>query len=72
MKTVAVRVPAEWKARMERANVKWSEVLRGAILETLERLERGEKLEAYLAQANPPTVPAGAAVRSIREDRNAR
>lgn len=72
MKTVAVRVPDDWKARMEKASVKWSDVLRGAILETLERLERNEKLSSYLARPSQPAVPTGTAVDSIREDRDAR
>ena len=70
MKTVAVRVPDEWKDRMERANVKWSDILREAILENLERIERAERLSTYLARSSAPRTEVGTAVRSIREDRD--
>ena len=72
MKTVAVRVPDDWKDRMDNAHVKWSDILRRAIRETLEGLEREEKLTAYLARPLPPEVSKGTATRLIREDRDAR
>jgi hypothetical protein len=70
MKTVAVRVPDDWKDRMERTNVKWSDILREAILENLERIERAEQLTAYLARPSSVRTEAGTAVKSIREDRD--
>lgn len=72
MKIVAVRVPEEWKARMEKSDVVWSEVLRRAIRETLDRIERKEQLEAWMMRPTPPEVSEGAATRSIRGDRDAR
>lgn len=71
MQTVTVRVPDEWRARMKRTDVVWSEVVRRAIRETLEQIERKERLEEYLARPAPPAVPEGVSVRAIREDRDA-
>lgn len=72
MKIVAVRVPDEWKTRMEKADVVWSEILRRAIRETLDGLEREERLAAWANRPTPPECPEGTAARSIREDRDAR
>jgi len=71
MQTVTVRVPDEWRARMKRTDVVWSEVMRRAIRETLEQIERKERLDEYLARPAPPAVPEGISVTAIREDRDA-
>jgi predicted transcriptional regulator len=70
MKTVAVRIPDEWKGRMDRADVKWSDILRQAIHETLQRVEREEKLNAYLSRSSTASVRKGTGATSVREDRD--
>lgn len=73
MKTVAVRVPDEWKARMAQEDVRWSEVLRDAIRRKLEHLDRARLLESFVADdGGAPGAAPGAAARSVREDRDAR
>ncbi len=73
MKTVAVRVPSEWKAQMERLDVKWSEVLRAAIRNKLDQVERARLLDAYVAEATAsPPAETGDGLRAIREDRDGR
>lgn len=72
MKTVSVRIPDEWKKRMAKAAVAWSDLLRGAIEEELRRLEREEVMRRFLRSGKKSRSAAGAAVRSIREDRDGR
>ena len=73
MRTIAVRIPDEWKERMARFPIRWSDVLREAIEERLEQLDRAEVLRDFV-RSRPETVRArrGAARKSIREDRDGR
>jgi hypothetical protein len=70
MTTIAVRIPEEWKERMARFPIRWSDVLRAALEERLEQLEREKVIRAFVAGPSSATGQHGEGVRSIREDRD--
>lgn len=72
MKLVAVRVPDDWKDRMDKEDVPWSEVLRQAIRDTLDRLDRDRMLKGWLKRPKASSSDKGTAAASIRRDRDAR
>lgn len=71
--TVSVKVPRELKEELERYGVKTSEVLRRALYEAL-REARVRELERRWEEVRDifDKIPVERAVRSIREDREAR
>lgn len=71
MKIVAVRVPEEIKKKMKEIPEDWSEYLRKAIEERIER-EKNKKILEDLKRLwrQMPKTPSGFSVKSIREDRD--
>ncbi|MEW6676113.1 MAG: hypothetical protein AB1348_08985 [Nitrospirota bacterium] len=71
MKIVAVRVPEEIKKKMKEIPEDWSDYLRKAIEDRIER-EKNKKILRDLKQLwkGIPKTPKGFSVKSIREDRN--
>lgn len=72
MRTVAVRIPDEWKERMARFPIRWSDVLREAIEERLQQLERELVLREFVRSGPAPRAVRGTARKSIRGDRDGR
>lgn len=72
MRTVAVRIPDEWKERMARFPIRWSDVLREAIEERLQQLDRESVLHEFVRSGPAPRASRGTARKSIREDRDGR
>jgi len=71
--TVSARIPPELKEKIDRYNVKTSEVIRGALEKEVERRER-EELEKRIQEVKPilDKFTAEEVVRLIREDRDQR
>ena len=71
MKIVAVRVPEETRKKMREIPEDWSNYLRGAIEERIQR-EENKKVLADLKKLwkGMPKTPAGFGAKSVREDRD--
>lgn len=71
MKIVAVRVPEEIKKKMKEVPEDWSEYIRKAIEDRIER-EKNKNILRDLKKLwkNMPKTPKGFSAKSIREDRD--
>ena len=68
--TVSVKVSKEVKERMERLDVKWGRILRQAIEQELQRVERAKAVDSILEFAQrAPRTEDGTAVKIIKEIR---
>jgi len=71
MKIVAVRVPEEIKKKMKEVPEDWSEYIRKAIEDRIEREKNKEILKKLKKRwKDMPKTPEGFSTKSIRQDRN--
>ena len=71
MKIVAVRVPEEIKKRMKEVPEDWSEYLRKAIEDRIQREKNKKALEDLKKLwKRMPKTPKGFGAKSVREDRD--
>ena len=72
---ISIRIPKELKRKMDvlRGKVKWSEEIRKFIEQRVNELWREkvlEEVDKVIDSLNLPELPAGAAARIVREDRD--
>jgi len=74
MRTVTVKVEDKLRKRMASVSINWSQYIREAIAERIEREERKKAAEDLLAslEARKHVVPKGFIERTIRETRKTR